>query len=122
MKEIGTFINKHVFGNVWVYVPLLSLLSLINFWRGLYFYFFQDDFQFLWVGLYHPLFFLTFRHPGTPLEAFFLAPIFGLHPLPWEVLGIGLKVCVAYLVGVFLYKITDSKKAGVIAAIFFSVA
>lgn len=110
------FLNKPV-----ILIPLLTIFSLVSFWRILSFNFFQDDYQFLWYALFHPLnHFITFRHPGTPLEALVFTYIFGLNPLPWEIIGIVIKVTAAYLTGIFLYRITYSKLAGILAGVFFA--
>lgn len=95
----------------------------MSFWRGLFFDFFQDDNLFIWNGLYHPFAqIFTFRHPGTPLEAFLLSHLFGLHLFFYELVGLALKICTAYLAGVFLYKITNSKLTWFLASIFLAVS
>ncbi|HYK08954.1 MAG TPA: glycosyltransferase [Candidatus Eisenbacteria bacterium] len=115
------FVKKNRFN--WKLLLLLILLALASFWQNFSFYFFQDDYQFMWYALYHPFsFFLTFRHPGTPLEAILLTPIFGFHSWLWELTGIGIKVATAYLTGVFIHKITQSKIAGMLTSIFFVVS
>jgi len=98
---------------------LLSILSLFTFWQVLSFDFFQDDYFFLWNALHDPFVqFINFRHPGTPLEALLLGHLFGQNAFLWELLGIVLKIIVAYLTGIFLYKLTKSKVAGFLAGIF----
>lgn len=123
MKEIGNYIEKNLNPNSWIFMILLLPLSLLSFWRVLFFDILQDDNYFLWNAFYHPFTnVVNFRHPGTPIETIFLAPFFGLHIVLWELLGIVLKVIVAYLSGIFLYKLTDSKLAGFLTGIFFSTS
>jgi hypothetical protein len=106
----------------WLFL-LLTILSFASFWKVLLFGFFQDDSYFLWNGLYDPFHeFINFKHPGTPLEALIFTHLFGLNPVLWGLFGIALRVFTAYLVGVFFSKLTKSRLAGLLSAIFFSVA
>lgn len=123
MKRLNILSRNYFFYNRWVFIILLLLLSLASFWRGLFFDFYQDDHFFLWNGFYNPFVqFINFKHPGTPLESFVLAHIFGLNQVLWQIFGIVLKIISAYLVGIFLYSVTNSKIAGFLAAVFFAVS
>jgi len=114
---------KFLLSNYVVFITFLTLLSLASFWRMFSFNFFQDDYQFIWYALFHPLsHFLTFRHPGTPFEALILSWAFRLNPYPWEVIGLIMKVTIAFLIGIFLYKITNSRLSGFLASVFFAVS
>lgn len=106
-----------------LFIVLLTALSFASFWKILSFDLFQDDWFFLWNGLYDPFVqFFNFKHPGTPLEALVFGPIFGANPILWALLGIVIKITASFLTGIFLYKLTNSRKAGILSAFFSSVA
>lgn len=104
-------------------VILLSVICIASFWKILTFGFWIDDWGLLWGSLYNPSSLLRFfDHPGSPLMFYTLSHIFGLNSVPWYIFLLCIKVLTAYLVGLFLYKFTNSKIAGVIGAIFFTAS
>ncbi len=121
MKKFNQFLNNYPLARQLLFFSFLFLLSLLTFWKALSFDFFQDDYIFLWNALYHPFAQLfNFRHPAAPLEALVFVRLFGLNSTLWELLGITIKTITAFLTGVLLYKITNSKLAGFLAGVFFA--
>lgn len=117
------FPNTPIFYKNWIFIATIFLLPFICFWKVLSFEFFQDDYYFLWNAIYNPFVqIINFRHPGIPIEAFLLVPFFGLHQIVWEILGILLKGITAYLISIFLYKLTNSTRTGVLAGLFFAIS
>lgn len=109
-----------------IFILFLSLLSFAAFWRILYFDFFQDDSIVLWSALYNPIVaihpFQYFRHPGSLLEFFTFAYLFGKQAIWWQLFGIVTKIATSYLVGIFAYRLTKSGWVGTLSAVFFATS
>lgn len=111
--------NKRMF----LTLLLLISLSFITFWRILFFDLWIDDQKLLWASLYHiPSSFPYYNHPGLPLTFLVLSRLFGETYILWQIFGIVLKAIVSYLVGIFVFILTQSKRAGFLSSVFFAVS
>lgn len=102
---------------------LIILLSLASFWRVFSFGLWKDDWSLIWSSLYNTYYYHGyFNHPGTPLEFFLLSRLLGTNAFLWQSVGFLLHVAVSILVGLFIQTFTRSKKAGILAGLFFAVS
>ena len=106
-----------------VLVTSIICLTIAGFWRVLTFDFWIDDWYLIWTSLYnfsggH----WYFNHPGLPLEFYVLSHVFGLQVLWWEIVNLLLKIIVAYLVGIFMFELTRSKKIQFLSSLFFAAS
>jgi hypothetical protein len=85
------------------------------------FHFWRDDWGYIWGAQFHQDQLLRWTlHPGTWLEDVMLFPLFGWNPLPWNILGIVLRIFASISVSLMLYGLTRSKKIATIAGLFFA--
>lgn len=104
------------------YFGLLILLTALSYWRVLTFTFWKDDWWLLWSSLYRLSALRDWLHPGTPIEFMTFAPLFGMHPLPWQVLGLVSHVAIAIAVVLFVQALTQSKLAARLSGIFYAAS
>lgn len=101
----------------------ISILTLISFWRVLFFDFWIDDWYLIWTSLYNfPAGHWYFNHPGLPLEFYVLSHVFGLHVLYWQIVNLLLKIIVSYLIGVFVFQLTNSRKTQFLSSLYFAAS
>ncbi|HSD98456.1 MAG TPA: hypothetical protein VLB73_02020 [Patescibacteria group bacterium] len=120
------FVMKKIFTNykhALLFFSLLLFLVLASFWRVLTFGPWVDDAHLLWASLYSISYSQWYyNHPGLPLEFLLLSHIFGTNYVLWQWTNIFIKVSVSFLVGQFIFKLTNKKKIAILAAIFFAVS
>lgn len=102
----------------WSFTALV-LLSVAVYWQVLFFTFSKDDWGLLWGSLYDPSVYLSYViHPVTPIEFFILSHVFGTNYILWQLFGIVIRACIALFSGYFIFALTKSQKAAILAAVF----
>lgn len=107
--------------NFFFWILAIIFLSFASFWRVFSFGLWKDDWALIWASLSNTYYYHGyFNHPGTPLEFFLLSKLFGTQAFFWQSFGFLLHIFVSLLVGIFLEKLTNSKKVGMLSGIFFA--
>lgn len=105
-----------------LWILLLFLLGIAVYWQSLLFTFSKDDWGLLWGSLHDLSIYNSYAiHPATPIEFFILSHIFGTNPFGWQVFGIFLRVLIGFVGGCCMFALTQSKKVGILSAIFITV-
>ncbi len=100
----------------------LSVLAFAIYLPALHFHFWKDDWHFLWDAMNNPGIFLQQRyHPGTSVEFYLLATLFGQHVLAWQYTGIILRTLASLSVAWMTMKITKRVITGLMAGLFYCV-
>ncbi len=122
-KKLNSLFIIHYSKSLLIWLSFIILLSFASFWQVFGFGLWKDDWSLIWSSLYNTQYYHGyFNHPGTPLEFFLLSRFFGTHAVLWQSVGFILHVIISVLVGIFISKLTQSKKAGFLAGIFFAAS
>src|SRR5215831_7870323 len=115
---------------LWVIPPLVSL---VLFWPGLVSWFQRDDFAWLglrdlvhnwgdlWSALFHPYAQGTIRTLSERIYFLSFYSLFGLHALPYRILGFLTHFANLTMIAIVTRKISGSRTAGFWAALFWGV-
>lgn len=102
---------------------LLTIITLFTFHKTLQFGMWIDDQKLIWASLYDIKSSLPYyNHPGLPLTFLVLSRLFKEHYFLWQLFGLSLKIFGAFLLGNFVYEITQSKKAKIVSSILFATS
>jgi hypothetical protein len=103
----------------WLYIAVLCALTLASFWRYLGFTFWKDDWFLVWGTLYNhfPAFRQFGYRPSAVVEFYWMTKFFGTNALPWQILGVILRVGAALALSFFAAELTSSRAVGLLSGV-----
>lgn len=106
----------------WMYIAVLCALTLASFWRYLGFTFWKDDWFLVWGILYnHPPAFRQFGYrPAAVIEFFWMTKLYGANALPWQAVGLALRVGAALAFSFFSAALTSSSAVGLLSGVLYA--
>lgn len=103
------------------YVLILALTAYSAYGKVLSFDFWKDDWIHIWNSLYSwENLFHNFMHPATNIQFFVFSHLFGLQPVWWQLMGVGLRWLAAGGVAIMMLALTRQPFPAALAGIFYA--